>query len=517
QIDPDLEAIFEAVRNGQDWSAAQLSAASPAAKHLYGRRHNLRIIGGVLTLLTRNGPRPVVPKLLRGELLQLLHSGAGAAHHGMHGTLSRIRSRFFWSGMPADVELHVRLCDVCELLRNPAKKPREELQPIHTGAPGEIVAIDRVGGRESLPRTPRGNRYICTMIDLFTKYAEAVPLRNVRAMTVADVFVHGWICKHGAPLRVLSDQGTQFQAFLFRALSELLMIHKARTVAFHPRTNGACERFNGTLKRLLIRRCDNRPQSWDLELDGAVLAYNTTEHSATGFTPYRMEHGREIRLPVDVMFGGPTLRATAPSHAQNLLRNIEDAYADARLHLNRYQRRMKDTYDLGAVKVMYRPGDRVKLRVFHQRPGEARTFRTKWEKGFTVEAVFGVDLQLRNLKTGKLRIVHHDQVARLDYEPPDAGQEYPDAQDPQQPDDADAAAVEADFEPTADDFVLDAPEPAARTAAAADAGPSTQFSTSQRKEKRSQWREAQPDCSTTRSGRTQKPSTRLEGYARTDR
>ena len=51
-----------------------------------------------------------------------------------------------------------------------------------SGYPNQIVAIDFVG---PLPQTPRGNRYILVMVDLFTKWCEAVPLPSSDASTTA--------------------------------------------------------------------------------------------------------------------------------------------------------------------------------------------------------------------------------------------------------------------------------------------------------------------------------------------
>ena len=156
------------------------------------------------------------------------------------------------------------------------------------------MAIDIVGGKGSLPTTRSGCRYILTVVDLFTRWAEAFPLANQKATTIARTLVRGWICRYGVPYRVLSDQGRNVDARKARALASILQSHKTHTVAFKPSTNGACERFNRTLKQMLVRLTNDRQDSWDELLPHAMLAYRSTVHRGTGFTPFRLLFGREI-------------------------------------------------------------------------------------------------------------------------------------------------------------------------------------------------------------------------------
>ena len=88
-------------------------------------------------------------------------------------------------GCRVDVKTFVRSCASCQrAARN--DNARAPLQPLPcVSEPFEKVAFDLVG---PLPRTKGGNRYILTMMCLYTKYPEAIPLRRMDE-TVLDAML----------------------------------------------------------------------------------------------------------------------------------------------------------------------------------------------------------------------------------------------------------------------------------------------------------------------------------------
>jgi len=70
------------------------------------------------------------------------------------------------------------------------------------------------------------------MIDRFTKWPEAIPVKDINADTIVGSFFAGWVARFGAPKTITTDQGTQFESLLFKALTNLLVAN----VQGHPRT-----------------------------------------------------------------------------------------------------------------------------------------------------------------------------------------------------------------------------------------------------------------------------------------
>ncbi|XP_071580822.1 uncharacterized protein [Temnothorax nylanderi] len=135
-----------------------------------------------------------------------------------------------------------------------------------------------------LPITTSGNRYLLVIVDCFTKWVEAFPLRNIRASTVAEVFVNQVISRHGVPLEVHTDQGKNFESKLFAELMNLLGIRKTRTTALHPQSDGQVERQHQTIVNYLAK---------------------SSKHETTEVTPAELYFARDLRLPLDLLLGSP--------------------------------------------------------------------------------------------------------------------------------------------------------------------------------------------------------------------
>ena len=85
------------------------------------------------------------------------------------------------------------------------------------------MGIDIVG---PFPTGRGGNRYVLTCICLATRYPSAVPMRNVRATSVAQGCIE-MFCNTNFPYQILTDQGAQFTGKLFEEVMSILSIeHK---------------------------------------------------------------------------------------------------------------------------------------------------------------------------------------------------------------------------------------------------------------------------------------------------
>ena len=151
-----------------------------------------------------------------------------------------------------------------------------------------------------LPRSRSGNRYVLVVCDYATRYPEAVALRNTDAESVAEELVK-LFARVGIPMEILTDQGTNFTSQLLAEVYKLLHVKGLRTSPYHPQTDGLVERFNQTLKEMFRKMASEEGKDWDKLLPYVLFAYREVPQESTGFSPFELVYGREVRGPLDVL------------------------------------------------------------------------------------------------------------------------------------------------------------------------------------------------------------------------
>jgi len=148
----------------------------------------------------------LVPVAARKNFLNRTHTGMTGGHLGIKRTLDQVRRRAYWRGWRRDVRQFCMQCNECNSYFRGTLPRSAPLQPMLTGEPFEKLHIDITGPH---PRSRRGSQWIPTCIDPFSKWAEAFPLPNKEAATVARVLVEQAICRFGAPVAGMSDRGKE--------------------------------------------------------------------------------------------------------------------------------------------------------------------------------------------------------------------------------------------------------------------------------------------------------------------
>ena len=174
-----------------------------------------------------------MPHACKQEILELAHASAEGGHFGFQKTIEKLKQRFHWIYLSKDVNEWCATCPTCNKQKTHGRN-RGALQPIYSGEPFERVAMNIIG---PLPRTPRENRYILTVVDHFTKLVEAYALQDKEAITVARVFLNKFVSRYKMPYIIHTDQGTNFKSILFKET----YISKTRTTLYHPQCDGQVE------------------------------------------------------------------------------------------------------------------------------------------------------------------------------------------------------------------------------------------------------------------------------------
>lgn len=164
----------------------------------------------------------------------------------------------------------------------------------------------------------RGYSYVLTIIDRFSRWPEAYPMKDMTANTIAHVFVNQYIPRFGVPLTITTDQGTQFESKLFQELLRFLGTNRIRTTAYHPQSNGMVERFHREFKSSL-RATDNSIH-WSDEIPLVLLGIRTTFRDSTNATPSEMLYGENIRVPGELTVSNEQFDPSDPNNFVDKLR-----------------------------------------------------------------------------------------------------------------------------------------------------------------------------------------------------
>src|SRR5438270_9425918 len=113
------------------------------------------------------------------------------------------------------------------------------------------------------PPSSRGHRFILPITDYFSKRAEAIPLREVKATDVVKFIKHHIIYRYGVPRRIVHDNGPQFISTTFSPLCNKFKIQSVSLTAYYPTVNGLAEAFNKTIAKILKKFISRSQCDWD--------------------------------------------------------------------------------------------------------------------------------------------------------------------------------------------------------------------------------------------------------------
>ena len=193
--------------------------------------------------------RLVVPKKYQDMVLQQFHESC--AHWGPDKTYKLITNKYHWVGLYRDVLSHIDKCVRCkERMLKQHSTPLQEMDKVTY--PFQKVGIDTCG---PYPATLQGNRYILTIVDIYSGWPEAFAIPDKSAETIANIILDELIPRHSCPVTIVTDNGTEFKNSVMETLCQNLNIKHIFTSTYHPEGNGKTERFH----RVRMICCQNKP------------------------------------------------------------------------------------------------------------------------------------------------------------------------------------------------------------------------------------------------------------------
>ena len=279
--DPEMQELVKLINLG--WPEAQRNC-SPATRPYFTYREELGVFNGQVL----KGTRIVIPRILREDILGLLHY----SHLGEVKTQKLAKDKVFWPGISADIRELVRKCKICS--EHQASQKDVELTS-HDVVPGPWY---KLGADLFFPEGQKAPYLI--VVDYFSKFPMIEKLKNQSAEELKKAFGK-IIGVFGLPRVLMSDSGTNFKAKAFKDFCKTLGIKQEFSSPQHHSSNGQVENMIKTVKRTLMKaRKDKRGPNC------VMMHLRQTPNMTTGKSPAELIFSYkprgflpEVRNPTD--------------------------------------------------------------------------------------------------------------------------------------------------------------------------------------------------------------------------
>lgn len=350
-----------------------------------------------------------VPQSATEKLIRHAHDPSLSSHPGVGKTLEKLKRLYYWPKMGRQVADFVGSCNICK----ETKAPNITLRPtmgrqIQVERPWQRIYVDLLG---PYPRSKAGNTFILIVLDQFSKFVMLKPLRKASAQEVVRFLEQDVFHMFGVPESVWSDNGVQFIAKEFKALTDRYGVNHIRTASHSPQSN-ASERVNRSLLAAIRSYISQDQQTWDTELSAIGSSLRNNIHESTGYSPHYLvfgqnfvNHGSCYRLlreldalpesDIDVL-APPDFRQLV---GEQVRKNLQSAY---NRHEELYNRRSRDVTFTEGQEVYRR-----NFRLSNFAKGENAKLGKQWVKARVKQKLGHAMYELEDLNGQTLKLPYH--------------------------------------------------------------------------------------------------------------
>jgi len=228
------------------------------------------------------------------------HSGACGTHqtgHKMKWLL--FRQGVYWPTMLNNCIDFAKGCQECKKHARIQRVPASELHSIIKAWPFRGWALDVIG--QIKPKSSKGHNYILVGIDYFTKWIEAIPLKEVTLDEVINFIQKYIVYRFGIPETITIDKGSVFTGQKMVKFVEDTSFKLLTSTPDYAQANGQVEAANKSLISIIKGKAKGKPKNWHEFLGEALWACRTSPKESMNTTPFRLTFGYDAVLPVEVL------------------------------------------------------------------------------------------------------------------------------------------------------------------------------------------------------------------------
>ncbi|OWY94176.1 reverse transcriptase, partial [Phytophthora megakarya] len=224
------------------------------------------------------------------EVLQNCHDSIEGGHQGVVRSYQKVKLNYYWIGLYADVEKHVKSCLDCSSSKSLPQLKGYSPGNVLAERPFQVVSMDFV---IPLPTSRRGNTALLLWQCAFTGFVIAKAMSDTDALTVAKVFEESIYRRFGAPSLIRHDRDPRFMSEVFQAFAELIQARSRSTLSYRPQANGQQERSVKTVMQ--------PTPVWDEIAKRLEFAINNSHDMTRKETPFYLVHGWDAHTTLRAM------------------------------------------------------------------------------------------------------------------------------------------------------------------------------------------------------------------------
>ena len=241
------------------------------------------------------GNKIYVPRERRKDLVMQVHRSMA---HGMARRVRKVLTdKYIWPRMLSDLYKWLAECPECPLAKAKKNIEHNQYSPTEWRKPRNAYGVDFYGIRKS----KQGNVGVLTVVDLFTRWVNFIPVKNEQAVTFAHVLMERVVFERGAFAVIVSDAAKAFIGKTASELAAMLQIQRIATFSYPP-GNATTERNHMLLGQYLRMLPEDKRETWDEEIGAVAYASNMSINSSTGHSAFELECGFQPSMPGDLKF-----------------------------------------------------------------------------------------------------------------------------------------------------------------------------------------------------------------------
>ncbi|GKC48763.1 putative reverse transcriptase domain-containing protein [Tanacetum coccineum] len=227
---------------------------------------------------------------LRALIMHKSHKSKYSIHPGSDKMYQDLKKFYWWPNMKAEIATYVSKCLTCAKVKAEYQKPSGLLvQPEIPQWKLENITMDFV---TKLLKMTTGQDTIWVIADCLTKSAHFLPMREDDSLEkLTRQYLKEVVSRHGVPVSIIFDRDGRFASHFWLSLHKALGTRLDMSTAYHPQTDGQCERTIQTLEDMLRASVLDFGKGWDKHLSLVEFSYNNSYHTSINVAPFEALYG----------------------------------------------------------------------------------------------------------------------------------------------------------------------------------------------------------------------------------